>query len=198
MFEGELPKLFSFDSWLSKILIKINTPPKTTFSKDDLKFTGRVLASATAETNPPTPTSPIKALPNNNASPATSTSIPTTVQGFSGIDYSAEINNFRKEFGIQIKTGVTYSASEDFTKKYKTNFNDSIYQTSIKPLFNIANFSIDFDKNGANLLIYGYMTAINDTTIKQLLSKKTPRSSNTAVKNTNAPIQATKDDKKPV
>lgn len=181
MFEGDLPKLLAYNAWLKKVMDKSVKVNKKSFSKGDLKFEGRLLATSPATPAPATTSSPKPATPRPVSQAASKPATKTTGSGsssknksvgFTGLDYTAEVNHMRKEFGLQLKTGITYSASENFTDLFDINYQDSFYSQLPKPVYDLSKFSTDFDKNGINYLYYGYITAMNDATNAQLLSKK--------------------------
>ena len=175
MFESDLPKLLAYNAWLKKAMDKSTKTNKQSFSKGDLKFVGRLLASSSAANQPGTKGT------DSGSQPASMTAVKTTgsgsfkkgkAAGFTGIDYTAEVNNLRQEFGLQLKTGITYSASENFSYLLDINYSDSFYSQMPKPVYDLSKFTSHFDKRGINYLYYGYITAINEATNAQLLTKK--------------------------
>jgi hypothetical protein len=172
MFEGDIPKLLAYNAWLKKTMDKTVKANKSTFSKGDLKFEGRILSSKPGA-NTPTATPAQKGAGPVTVVAVNANSVKKKSLGYTGLDYSEEINNMRKEFGLQLKTGITYSASENFSFVFDINFKDSFYSQLPKSIYDLSKFTADFDKNGINYLYYGYATAMNDATNAQILTKKT-------------------------
>lgn len=87
------------------------------------------------------------------------------------VDYSSEVNSFRQEFNLQVKTGITYSASEDFSSKFQTDFSESLFGFGLKRYYDLSKFSADFAKNGINYLWYGKNSIVGDKTLGLLIQK---------------------------
>lgn len=171
MFEGQFDQLLGFRIWLNKQVVGKIYASLTGFSKDDLSFTGRLLA----DKHPKSRKTQTQTAGQNSASStqgASSNSTNTTTARKKPVnpfnpDHSS-VNQFNSRYNTQALDPVTYRASEDFHVTRLFNYRMSLFQTSKNRVYDLRIFHGLLDKKGINFLKFGYMLRLTNVTLDKL------------------------------